>query len=126
MVVDDEESLLKTLKMVFGALGWEAAFAREGREALTIYNDARRQNRPFDAVLLDLTMPAGMMGGEEAVKELKKIDPQVKAVATSGDPTYPAMENYQQFGFCARIVKPYDIEELKNLLEQVTNRKEGV
>ena len=93
---------------------------------LTIYNDARRQNRPFDAVLLDLTMPAGMMGGEEAVKELKKIDPQVKAVATSGDPTYPAMENYQQFGFCARIVKPYDIEELKNLLEQVTNRKEGV
>ena len=75
--------------------------------------------RPFHAVIMDLTIPGGM-GGKEAVGEVLRIDPDAKIIASSGYSNDPVMSDYRHYGFCGIIAKPYRIEELGELLSQVT------
>nr|HQU28424.1 response regulator [Nitrospirales bacterium] len=71
-----------------------------------------------DVVLLDLTIP-GAMGGKEAIQHLRSLDPQVKAIVTSGYSDDPIMSDYQRYGFHSILVKPYRIMDLAKLLESV-------
>ena len=64
-------------------MGYEVALASDGDEAVSLFRKAKKAGEPFDAVILDLTIPGGM-GGRETIKKLKKIDPKVKAVVASG------------------------------------------
>jgi two-component system cell cycle sensor histidine kinase/response regulator CckA len=66
-------------------------------------------------VLLDLTVPGGM-GGKETVKQLADIDPEVKAVVSSGYANDPIMADYKRYGFKSIVAKPYDIEKLGEAL----------
>jgi DNA-binding NarL/FixJ family response regulator len=88
-------------------------FARNGEEAIALY-----QERAYDVVMLDLTIPGGM-GGKETIKELLKIDPNVKAIVSSGYSSDPIMGEYQQYGFKDVIAKPYGIEELGEVIHCV-------
>ncbi len=73
---------------------------------------------PFDAVILDLTIPGGM-GGKEAIKELLQIDPKIKAIVSSGYYNDPVMSNYKEYGFSGIVAKPYKIDELSETLKKV-------
>jgi DNA-binding NarL/FixJ family response regulator len=64
---------------------------------------------------MDLTIPGGM-GGEDAMKELLALDPQVKAIVTSGYSTDQVMSNYTKFGFRGRLAKPFRMKDLENEL----------
>ena len=118
LVMDDEEMLRKMLSMTLPLDGYEVELARDGAEAVELYKKARESGRPFDAVILDLTVPGGM-GGKEAIKKLLEIYPRVKAIVSSGYSTDPVMADFKDYGFSAVAVKPYRIEELENTLRSL-------
>ncbi len=113
LVMDDEEAILEILGDILEYHGFKADFARDGEEALSLY-----QEKVYDAVILDLTVPGGM-GGKEAMKELLKIDPAVRAIVSSGYSNDPIMSDFRQYGFRSVIAKPYDIDELGKVLRSV-------
>ena len=123
LIMDDEEMLLHTLKLIFPVSGFDIETALDGEEAIKLYQKAQEEKRPFSAAILDLNVPAGAMGGAAAAREIKKIAPQAKLIATSGDSFDEVMQNYKNYGFCATVVKPYEIEEIKQLLKEVIDGK---
>jgi len=124
LVMDDEEALLRTLKLILSISGFNLTTTQNGQDAVMLYKKAFEEKQPFAAVILDLKVPAGLMGGEAALKEILKIDPQAKAIASSGDSCDPVMEHFAAYGFCAAMVKPYDVEELKKTIKEVTDGKQ--
>ena len=70
------------------------------------------------AVLLDLTIPGGM-GGRETLAHLQAIDPQVRAIVSSGYATDPLMAHYKAYGFRGVLRKPYTVEGLEEVLQRV-------
>jgi CheY-like chemotaxis protein len=80
-----------------------------------LYRDARTQGRPFDLVLVDLTVPGGM-GGREAVGELRALDAGVRAVVSSGYHDDPIMASYREHGFVDVLPKPFTAEILGHVV----------
>ena len=118
LVMDDEEMVRDVLGEILSRLGYEADFASDGSQAIEKFVTAKETNRPFSALIIDLTIPGGM-GGKEAIKELLKIDPQVKAIVSSGYSDDPIMADFQKYGFAGVIAKPYKVAELGKVLNKV-------
>jgi CheY-like chemotaxis protein len=104
-------------------LGYETTFATDGAQAIEIYRKAYESEKPFDLVILDLTVPGGI-GGAKTIPELLKINPDVKALVSSGYSNDPIMSNYQDYGFCGVIPKPYTNSELTDVLNKIFNEKD--
>ncbi|MBU7009831.1 MAG: response regulator [Theionarchaea archaeon] len=121
LVMDDDEDILKITGEVLHHLGYETAFAGNGSEAIEQYKKALETGASFDAVILDLTVQGGW-GAEETIGGLLKIDPQVKAIVSSGYSNAPIMTEYKEYGFCNIVTKPYSIEELSRTLYEVVER----
>jgi PAS domain S-box-containing protein len=121
LVMDDEQMVRTVAAKIIESLGYEVAVAREGREALTLWQQARGQGRPFDAVIMDLTVPGGM-GGREAVQELLALDPAAKAVVSSGYHQDPIMARYREYGFADVIAKPYGVAAVGRTLARLVPR----
>ena len=60
------------------------------------------------------------MGGKEAIQDLLRLDPTVKAIVSSGYSNDPIMSNFKDFGFAGVVAKPFQIEDLSNVIETVT------
>jgi CheY-like chemotaxis protein len=119
--MDDEEMIINMAGRILARLGYESAFARNGSEAVALYEEALNTEQPFDAVVLDLTVRGGM-GGEEAMHHLLDIDPQVKVIVSSGYSDSPVMQDYKKYGFSAAAGKPYSLIELSQALDHVLNQ----
>jgi len=115
LVMDDEAVVRSITGELIGAIGHEAAFAEDGDTAVALYEEARNAGRPFDAVILDLTIRGGL-GGLETILRLREIDPAVKAVVSSGYADENVVSDYRVLGFKAFLQKPYDIDELQRTL----------
>ena len=122
LVMDDEEIIRKMLSNMLGVFGCKATLAKDGAEAIEKYTEAKKSGQPFDAVILDLTIPGGM-GGREAIKKLIEIDPDVKAIVSSGYATDPVMADYKKHGFSAVVTKPYSAGELERTLRSILETK---
>jgi CheY-like chemotaxis protein len=96
-------------------LDCDVAAAGDGAEAIEIFSTARESGQPFDAVIMDLTIPGGM-GGKEAVSKILEIDPKARVIVSSGYSDDPVMADFRTHGFCAVLPKPYRIDELENVL----------
>jgi CheY-like chemotaxis protein/anti-sigma regulatory factor (Ser/Thr protein kinase) len=118
LVMDDEADILSIVREMLQSLGYEVETAKDGSEAIEKYVKAKVAGRPYEAVMMDLTIPNGM-SGREAITRLREFDPGVKAVVSSGYSFDPVMANYRQFGFKGIIPKPYRIEELGRVLSEV-------
>jgi CheY-like chemotaxis protein len=115
LVMDDEDVIRSILSVMLLAFGYEAHLTADGREAIDSYAKAAEAGEPFDAVIIDLNIPGGM-GGGETMQRLRQIDPDVKAIVSSGY----EMENYREQGFRAVLSKPYTVSGLRNVLNEVT------
>jgi len=122
LLMDDEEIIRKMVAGVIEKLGYEAVTVIDGTEAIEKYRKAMLTGKPFAAVILDLTVKGGM-GGEETLKKLKEIDPEVKAIVSSGYSLDQVMSNYQLAGFSGMIAKPYSLPKLSQILAEVAGNK---
>lgn len=113
--MDDEPSILRMLESMTGRLGATLTATKDGAQAVEAYAQAMRDGQPFDAVLLDLTVP-GKMGGRDAIAELRAMDPNVVAIVSSGYSDDPVMANYRAFGFRGILQKPYGLSDLEAAL----------
>ena len=101
-------------------LGYEVSLSQDGAEAVEQYRQSLESGQPFDAVILDLTVPGGM-GGEQTIEKLRELDAKVKVIVSSGYSNDPIMSDFRKYGFCGVVTKPYDIKELSKKLSEVIN-----
>jgi CheY-like chemotaxis protein len=115
LVMDDDALVLSVAGELLCALGHEAVLTAHGEEAVERYREAMAAGRPFDAVILDLTVRGGL-GGQETVRRLQRIDPGVRAVVSSGYSEDAVTSHYREHGFRAFLRKPYTAAQLNETL----------
>ncbi len=118
MVVDNEEMLLNIAGRMLVHLGHECVCARTAREALDIYKHLWKTGTPVDGVIIDLTLPGGM-GGKETAAAIFDINSEARIIVSSGYSNDPVMVDFDEYGFCAAIAKPFDMDELAEVIEEV-------
>lgn len=124
LVMDDEAMIQQITGDMLTHLGYEVHFARDGMETLERCRQAVREGNPFDALLLDLTVPGGM-GGKETLEALRDGFPDVCAIVSSGYGGSPVIRDYRDYGFSGAICKPYTIQELSRVVNEALARKAG-
>jgi PAS domain S-box-containing protein len=124
LVMDDEEFIRELAIQMLSKIGYKVWVAADGKEAIEIYKQARKEGKPFDIVIMDLTIPGGM-GGKEAIKKFKILDPNVKALVSSGYSNDPIMSNFRDYGFEGVVKKPYRIQDMSDALRTVLKEKTG-
>ncbi len=118
LIMDDMEDISTMLGKLLSRMGYDTVSVCDGKQAIEVYKKALNSPEPFGLVILDLTVPGGM-GGAATIIELKKIDPKVKAVVSSGYSNDPIMANYEDYGFIGVVAKPYERKEFVELLNVV-------
>ncbi len=116
LIMDDQFTVRKVIGDILSELGYTASFAVNGDEAMFFYQEAKDKGEPFDAVILDLTVP-GEGGGKDTIRGLMKIDPDVKAIVSSGYCNSVVMAEYKSYGFKGVISKPFCLEELSEVIK---------
>jgi CheY-like chemotaxis protein len=116
--MDDEEPVRKTLQAMLEELGFTAECTENGAEAVALFRKRKEEGTPFAVVILDLTVPGGV-GGKEAITMLRDIEPGVKAVVSSGYSTDPVIGSYREHGFSAVLSKPYQLQEMSRVLQEL-------
>ncbi len=115
MIMDDDDQVREMAAKMLTLFGYEVVQAKDGNEALALYQEKRQVGTPVDLVIMDLTIPGGM-GGKEAIAKLLALDPQAKAIVSSGYANDPVMANYLDYGFLAVIHKPFQVRELDDMI----------
>jgi two-component system, cell cycle sensor histidine kinase and response regulator CckA len=118
LVMDDEEVVRRLVRRLLQQMGHEVELVADGQRAVGAYESAKDQGRPFDAVVLDLTIRDGA-GGLETIRELLKIDPAVKAIVMSGYASDSAVLEPERYGFKGVLTKPFDRHSLRTVLARV-------
>jgi PAS domain S-box-containing protein len=121
LVMDDDRKIRNIVERFLKSIGYEAVTASNGADAVECYRMERETGTPFDAVIMDLTVPGGM-GGREAMERLIEIDPTVTAIVSSGYSNDPVMANYREYGFQAVLTKPYQLHDLEQVVRRVVAR----
>jgi PAS domain S-box-containing protein len=115
LLVDDEQTVRDVCKTMLEELGYDVLTASNGVEALSIFKQ-HRDTIPL--VLMDLTMP--IMGGEEAFLDMRKLDPKVKVIMTSGYSDQEISHLIDSKNLSGFIQKPFSISTLRDALHTVT------
>ena len=118
LLVDDEDSMLEVGGALLKTMGYHVYTARDGSEALEIYDRSRGE---IDIVLLDMIMPR--MGGGEAFDQMKKINPAVKVLLLSGYSIDGEATKILDRGCSGFIQKPFNMEELSKTIESILGEK---
>jgi two-component system, cell cycle sensor histidine kinase and response regulator CckA len=122
LVMDDEDFVRDILNTMLHDMGYTVELASHGEEAVGLYKQSIEQQCPFCAVILDMTVLAGM-GGKETVQEMRKLCPNLIAIASSGYSDDPVMASPTLSGFNDKICKPYNKKELSRVLARVLPAK---
>ncbi|WP_338089492.1 hybrid sensor histidine kinase/response regulator [Mariprofundus ferrooxydans] len=117
LVVDDEMMVRKVVERLLGRLGCKVMLAADGKEAVDVF---RRHRQEIDVVLLDMTMP--VMGGKEALKQLRDLDASLPVFICSGyrhESVADMFDEVQPSGF---LQKPFSLNVLSEMLMDLANR----
>jgi two-component system cell cycle sensor histidine kinase/response regulator CckA len=121
LFMDDDPKICELTGAMIASLDYTHDIARNGEEAIQLYRRYLAVQRPYDAVLLDLTIIGGM-GGEECFKRLRELDPDVHAIVSSGYDDDEMVQRYLDMGFVGYITKPYRVGDLGRVLKSVLAR----
>ena len=122
LVVDDEDVVRQTARHTLERYGYRVLTAIDGAQAVDLY---QRQPYGIALVLLDLTMP--VMSGEEALRRMQSINPQVRVLLSSGYNEVEAVQRFAGKGLAGFIQKPYTASALaEKVKEVITTEESGV
>ncbi len=113
--MDDDESILDVLSIILSDMGHHVEVARTGEEAVESVSSSVSDNARFDLIIMDLTIKGGM-GGKDAIIHIRRLDPEIQAIVSSGYSNDPVMSDPQKYGFNDVLQKPYTIQEIKEKL----------
>jgi len=121
MLMDDEDALRDSIALILQKFGFTVETVTNGEAAIEKYKLVHETEHPYDVVVLDLNIKAGL-GGHEALLRLKEINPQIKAIAMGRvGHDDPVMAHYRYYGFCGKVIKPFTIDrlirEIKRLID---------
>lgn len=115
LVMDDDPMVRRVVERQLVSLGHHPHLAANGEQAVIEYQKLLADGAPPDVVILDLTVP-GAMGGLETAKTLLALDARAKLVVASGYSNDPVMANYRESGFVGVIAKPFDLNDLSQVV----------
>jgi two-component system cell cycle sensor histidine kinase/response regulator CckA len=118
LVMDDELFIRELACSILRRFGYPATAVPDGAAAVAEYARAQNAGEGYAVVILDLTIPGGM-GGRQAMEELLKVDPHVRAIVSSGYSNDLVLSNYQAHGFRGMVSKPYDVTDFAHAVERV-------
>ena len=118
LVMDDEEVIREVACGMLQYLGCVCDPAVNGEEGLALYIAALEQGEPYHLVMTDLQVADGL-GGREMAERILERDPQARLFVCSGDPQNPVMLRYRQYGFQGKVKKPYSVQNLAAMLEDL-------
>lgn len=113
LLIDDEKMVIEVTKELLEMLGYQVIMATSGSEALDIYC---RQGKEISLVVLDMIMP-GMSGGE-TFDALKRLNPLVKVVLSSGYSLNHKVSDILERGCHAFLQKPFSTHELSRIIRK--------
>ena len=122
LLMDDEQIVRAVGSEMLELLGYEVVCACDGAEAVELYRLAKEKGQAFDAVILDLTIPGGM-GGKEAVSKILSLDPTAAVIVSSGYSNDQVIAEYRQYGFRGAVCKPYQLQEMSDILHDVLDEE---
>jgi signal transduction histidine kinase/ActR/RegA family two-component response regulator len=120
LIMDDEEPILDVLADMLIGFGYQVGCVRCGEEAITSYREALSSGRPYDGMIMDLTIRGGM-GGKEAIKGILSLDPKARVIVSSGYSNDPIMAHPHEYGFRDVLTKPFTMRDLSEKLLSVLN-----
>lgn len=118
LVMDDDEAVRGITAKMLDRLGHSTGVARNGREALDLYRQGMDDGNAWDVVIMDLTIP-GEMGGKETIGPLLRMDPGARVIVLSGYSNDDVLANFDEYGFRARLAKPFTKDDLARAMDAV-------
>jgi len=118
LVVDDDPSLLEVERQWLESMGYEVDTCQDAASGLLMGEMATFEGRPYSAAVLDLTIPGGP-GGIELARWLRARDPGMVLIAATGYSEAAVVARPQEFGFAAKLVKPFRKEDLNKLMGEL-------
>ncbi|KPA18917.1 Response regulator receiver protein [Candidatus Magnetomorum sp. HK-1] len=122
LIVDDDTSIQKMLKIFFENKNYQVTLASDGREATYL-----QSKNPADIILTDIFMPE--KEGLETIREIRERHPHTKIIAMSGGAFYRAPNDYltiaQKIGADDVICKPFELKEINEKILQLTASEEA-
>jgi CheY-like chemotaxis protein len=119
--MDDEPTIRALLGRMLEQLGFDVGLVADGDSATALAIEARREGRPFDVVILDLTVRGGM-GGTDAARAILANHASTRIIVMSGHSEDDVMRDHAQYGFVAALGKPFDRAALLDVLEIAMKR----
>ncbi|UCD79253.1 MAG: PAS domain S-box protein [Desulfobacterales bacterium] len=117
LLMDDEEMIRDLGHRILSRLKYDTELAVDGNKAVEMYQKAMDWDKPFEIVILDLTVKGGL-GGKDTVKKILKLDPHAKVIVSSGYSDDPVMTSFKEYGFVGALPKPYKIKDLIEVLKK--------
>lgn len=117
LVVDDEESIRDVTGLTLKAFGYRVLLAKDGAEAVALY---AQQTQQIAVVLTDMMMP--VMDGPTAIRELRRINPNVKVIMASGFNSLEKLDDSMRADFHDFLPKPFTAEELLRSVRDILDR----
>jgi two-component system, cell cycle sensor histidine kinase and response regulator CckA len=118
LFMDDDDQICSLTASMLESLDYKFDIAKNGDDAITLYKRYLNIGRPYDAVIMDLTVIGGM-GGEEAFRVMHDLDKDVRAIVSSGYDNDDMAKQYLEMGFCGYLTKPYRVTDLGKVLKAV-------
>ena len=120
LIVDDQHVVRAAVKASVEALGYEADEAATGEEAIDRYRRRYHEGRPFQLVLMDLTLPGGH-SGDDAMREIRLLDPMARVIASSGAIENGSQDDLIRLGYISTLPKPFDLQKLSRTLSEAAS-----
>ncbi len=124
LIMDDEELMLTIAAKMFEYFNCSVTTVEEGEQAVTAFEEGRRNGVPYDLVLLDLQIDEGM-NGVDAAKKIHALDPLATLVAMSGNDRDEVMVHFNTFHFVTAVAKPFSIDKVESLMNTYAQRNTG-
>jgi len=123
LLMDDDFTIYEVASHMLDIYGFKVDWVDTGEKAIEKYKESLAKSSPYDVIIMDLTVP-GSMGGVQAVREIIEINPHAKVIVSSGYSNDPVMSHYKEYGFRGVIAKPYKIEEIIKVINEVISQED--
>ena len=121
LFMDDDEEIRTLTGNMLESLGYKYDLASNGEEAVKLYKRYLNIRRPYDPIIMDLTIIGGM-GGEQTFRQLRELHPEVNAIMVSGYDNDEMASQFLDMGFCGYLTKPYRVSDLGKMLRTVLGK----